>query len=623
MANSKNVSSGSGVEGVAAILNLLGGQKSTTSSTADTSALTGVLSQLQGQNYDGLLQGIFQKASGELPGLTSRLSNAVGARSGNNGAVQALLQKTLADTTLQAQQQIATQQNQNLATQANVAGNIASATRGSTTKTGLDLLQTAKALGGLKALSTVTDSDLYKKGKAAVSDLFGLGSDNATAITSAPTDFFGGALQEAAPDIVGQNIPDLSGILNLGTDFLSSAGSATDAVDDFGQYFADGGLVGRDGTVPRATRKRMAAAGEGEDDSEKADKAFSDDADRAAAIKRLNDKKKNPRTGKELDEYDKKSSYVDQNTGIRFADGGQVTINSAGGRKSSAPSYTPDAIQTTDALNTIDFGKEFSNQTGVGGTGGTDTSVGTSVGPGPSIGLGKTAATVGKVALSALAGNPLGIIAALADVATAQNDSVPEGTFGAINSARNAIKANDPLAAALAVIGLLTKGKSNPGQSAESVANSLGESIGSSAIGANAADSTTGSIGLGLNSMGLGVTADNSVGGTGAGGMGAGGDGGSYGYGHGEGGSSEGGGGYGVGTGGAGAANGGPIKGPGNGTSDSIPIRVSNGEYIVPADVVNKLGVDFFDNLREHFHLPVNQDSPNWKKSAPADSDGE
>lgn len=60
-------------------------------------------------------------------------------------------------------------------------------------------------------------------------------------------------------------------------------------------------------------------------------------------------------------------------------------------------------------------------------------------------------------------------------------------------------------------------------------------------------------------------------------------------------------------------ANGGMIQGPGTGTSDSIPgtnvsdgsaVKVSNGEYIVPASVVQAKGVDFFDGLVRKYHTP-------------------
>ena len=52
-------------------------------------------------------------------------------------------------------------------------------------------------------------------------------------------------------------------------------------------------------------------------------------------------------------------------------------------------------------------------------------------------------------------------------------------------------------------------------------------------------------------------------------------------------------------------ASGGLLRGPGTGTSDSIigmyanggMVRVSNGEYIVNADTVSRLGVPFFDRI--------------------------
>jgi hypothetical protein len=59
---------------------------------------------------------------------------------------------------------------------------------------------------------------------------------------------------------------------------------------------------------------------------------------------------------------------------------------------------------------------------------------------------------------------------------------------------------------------------------------------------------------------------------------------------------------------------GGKISGPGTGTSDQVtavnrdngqPIRLSNGEYIIPASVVKAKGVEFFDKLKEKYHTPV------------------
>ena len=61
-------------------------------------------------------------------------------------------------------------------------------------------------------------------------------------------------------------------------------------------------------------------------------------------------------------------------------------------------------------------------------------------------------------------------------------------------------------------------------------------------------------------------------------------------------------------------ANGGMLHGQGTGTSDSIaahntstgqPVKLSNGEYIIPADVVATKGKEFFDNIVRKYHTPA------------------
>jgi hypothetical protein len=61
-------------------------------------------------------------------------------------------------------------------------------------------------------------------------------------------------------------------------------------------------------------------------------------------------------------------------------------------------------------------------------------------------------------------------------------------------------------------------------------------------------------------------------------------------------------------------ANGGQLHGPGTGTSDSIPahnqstgqpVKLSNGEYIIPADVVATKGKEFFDSIVRKYHTPA------------------
>ena len=54
-------------------------------------------------------------------------------------------------------------------------------------------------------------------------------------------------------------------------------------------------------------------------------------------------------------------------------------------------------------------------------------------------------------------------------------------------------------------------------------------------------------------------------------------------------------------------ASGGSIEGPGTGISDSIPARLSDGEYVIPADVVRAKGIAFFDKMLKQHHMPADQ----------------
>lgn len=51
--------------------------------------------------------------------------------------------------------------------------------------------------------------------------------------------------------------------------------------------------------------------------------------------------------------------------------------------------------------------------------------------------------------------------------------------------------------------------------------------------------------------------------------------------------------------------NGGHVRGPGTGTSDSIDIKASNGEFILPTDTVRKVGVRRLQDLVHDTHTPV------------------
>jgi hypothetical protein len=52
-------------------------------------------------------------------------------------------------------------------------------------------------------------------------------------------------------------------------------------------------------------------------------------------------------------------------------------------------------------------------------------------------------------------------------------------------------------------------------------------------------------------------------------------------------------------------ASGGPVNGPGTGTSDSIPARLSNGEFVVKADSAKKVGTTFLNSLNMTGTVPT------------------
>lgn len=49
----------------------------------------------------------------------------------------------------------------------------------------------------------------------------------------------------------------------------------------------------------------------------------------------------------------------------------------------------------------------------------------------------------------------------------------------------------------------------------------------------------------------------------------------------------------------------GPVSGPGGPIDDKVPALLSDGEYVIPADVVEKKGVKYFDEIVEKHHTPA------------------
>jgi hypothetical protein len=56
---------------------------------------------------------------------------------------------------------------------------------------------------------------------------------------------------------------------------------------------------------------------------------------------------------------------------------------------------------------------------------------------------------------------------------------------------------------------------------------------------------------------------------------------------------------------GGGDADGGPISGPGTGISDSITRQVSDGEFVLSADVVDAIGIEKLKALQNKYHTPA------------------
>jgi len=52
-------------------------------------------------------------------------------------------------------------------------------------------------------------------------------------------------------------------------------------------------------------------------------------------------------------------------------------------------------------------------------------------------------------------------------------------------------------------------------------------------------------------------------------------------------------------------AHGGRVSGPGGPIDDKVPAMLSDGEYVIPADVVQKKGVKFFDDMLKKHHTPA------------------
>lgn len=195
--------------------------------------------------------------------------------------------------------------------------------------------------------------------------------------------------------------------------------------------------------------------------------------------------------------------------------------------------------------------------------------------------------------IGSVVGGPIGGLAGLA---------ITNGLNGLTGATPNSMSPVSQLVSF--VHGLVSPDPMSDAAAAASAANSAPSTSDNNAAVANGIAADTGMDPLdalvGIVDDGLSPLGVSGMDGSGEGG-GVGGSGNSAGDGNsGDGGDGSGAGPGGGGDGGGGTASaktGGKVKGPGTKTSDSIPIRVSNGEYIIKAAAVDHYGKSFFDHI--------------------------
>jgi hypothetical protein len=642
--------------GLASLAEMLGGTKTTTNA-GDVTALKQALAGLQGQDSEALLKSIFQQASQQVPNLQSSMGRAIGARSGNNSALATALQNLLKDTTIAGQDQLVKQQLANLQAQTQAGTAIAQATKGTTQQQGTNVGQAGKTLAilaGLNKLLGKNGSNLQDTAKS----LFG-GITGTAEPTSAPAGNLQGAgtvgnvgamapanysLSSAvAPLAIGSSFTGAD--YSLPTTNISSEGlqvptqSSGNTNYDFGQgydFTADYGFSSGGGSpglaVPTFTDTGSYDYGSGYDFQPDYSLDFAD----GGMVRSPKGKVKG------------------------YADGG--TVRAGGSRRSANPVVqlvSPEQEQarlaaqelagafgtqggpvasSVSTIGSSDLANLLAASNGAINSGGDGTQSPGTPGAGGGLSPGMMSTAAGLNALSGLTGGPsvpgLGAIAGLANAKspeqalgvvgiTAANMAAPGlgslAAFGMNPSQVNAINLattlNPTLAAVNAALGLGgtsigaqalgTPQSVDPvtGMVTEATKGILGGLLGAGGqFGGDPAMSSPVTGWGGVTETDLGLLGSDTSGGDGQ--SGGGGD-------RGPGGSSgdadaaaAGDTGPGSGAGGV-FANGGTVDGKGTGTSDSIPARLSDGEFVMSADVVEALGEDFFNQLQAAFHTPA------------------
>jgi hypothetical protein len=461
----------SGLGGLAELVKLLGGTK-TTSNPGDTGALESTLAGLKGQDYTAMLQAIFNKAGGAIPGLQAGLSNAMGARTGGNSAMAATLQKLLADTTVNAQDQVAKLQAQNFQTQGQVGSSIAQATKGTTVQEGANLGGAAQNLAILAALKQLGVGKLFDSSTQSTDtaptpvDMSGFQQPQQAPSYSAPMDMSSGAafnslMNSITPDAVYNSVTDVGNqvasnwqdavtptpidMTGFQTQYQAPAYTPTapdvfplDTTDYTDPYlgFADGGLVtGRGGKTAPMEPDDTPAAENTEDTQEAIANARFDDGFTANMFMDTFRKML-------ADNGDKGFANGGIVKAKKFADGG-TAVKAGGSRRSANPNVQTTGPRTQGVItpeilapvikamapSATSVSAPMSSSGGGSSLGGFNTGANNSFGGSPSAGAAIGRDTAGKIAglnsLSGLTGGPAvpgGMLGIGLGLATAQNE---------------------------------------------------------------------------------------------------------------------------------------------------------------------------------------------------------
>lgn len=597
--------------------------KATTTKESNT-AVTGPLQQafaqastpMDQQLYDNLIASIFQKAAVQVPTLTAALANATGSRTTGNSPLALALNEQNNQAARDSAAAILAHQLEQQKIAASAAANLANVTRSSTQKQqtqsavnpllttligfGLNKLDKSGFFKGTQSASPIATPTAYTP---TISSFGGSPQTSFNAPAVLPTPSFGSGdtsldsllSSVGAPvggEFLGQYLPDTSSLYSLGSDgllagavgdslytgganeFLGSGadifstpadfnpftggltGGGTDLLpEDWLMFFANGGNTRPQrnrnylGTSPTlygqsAINLSQTAGGSGSMGSTVLQDLILKAAQENAMIKKTEDAaRESPGT---------------QDTGGRETVGSalnDMTGNPLGGKVGQALAMAALGLIAPQAVGSITGSLPAAQLTpmAIKGTTGLSTS-------------------------------PIALLAAVVQATKAQNDATT-----AIQNAE------DPLGAFLTAVEAIQPGK---------VGNVSSVGSDNLAAGANAVSSITGIDPLdalmnATNAFGTGLGGGND----GAPSAGDIGDAGDFG-------------GVGLFKNGGVTRTVGRIKGPGTGTSDSItatstvpgkkPIRVSDGEYIIPADVVARPGVPaMLDALLAAYHRPV------------------